>query len=466
MTKIMCITTSLKCKLLSRAWGVLVFGLWAFFGCVKDPDFKMPETNCTNNLTANASYADVKGLYVDKTLQIQEELIIEGYVNSSDQSGNFFGVLYFQDRPANATEGFQIELDVRDTHLFFPVGSKILIALKGLYLGKSKGVYKLGGQFTSFGNISVGRLPAAVMDRHLYRDCADVVTIEPKTLEIGEVDERFAHTLVRFKDLEVREDQLGLPFANPKEATSRTLVNCLDEELIMLNSGYADFQAEQLPALNGEITGVLLRERNTYQLAIRDLGDVDFTEERCAEFVDEFTSNKVFISELADPNNNAEARFVELYNADSMPLSLKGWRLLRYTNANVEVSSAIDLSEFTIGAESTFVISPNANSFTSVYGFPPDLGVGKNSPADSNGDDNFQLVDPFGTVIDSFGVVGVDGTGTNHEFEDGRAVRNPNVEEANPVYTFSEWTIYNDTGGSDTINQPQNAPEDFSPGVR
>ncbi|MDX1327166.1 MAG: DUF5689 domain-containing protein, partial [Arenibacter sp.] len=251
MTKIMCITTSLKCKLLSRTWGVLVFGLWVFFGCVKDPDYKMPETNCTNNLTANASYAEVKGLYVDKTLQIQEELIIEGYVNSSDQSGNFFGVLHFQDRPANPTEGFQIELDVRDTHLFFPVGSKILIALKGLYLGKSKGGYKLGGQFTSFGNISVGRLPATVMDRHLYRDCADIVTIEPKTLEIEEVDERYANTLVRFKDLEVREDQLGLPFANPKEATSRTLVNCLDEELIMLNSGYADFQAEQLPALNG-----------------------------------------------------------------------------------------------------------------------------------------------------------------------------------------------------------------------
>ncbi len=111
-------------------------------------------------------------------------------------------------------------------------------------------------------------------------------------------------------------------------------------------------------------------------------------------------------------------------------------------------------------------ISPNAEEFELVYGFPPDLGVSTNSPADSNGDDNLELVDPFGEVVDVFGVIGEDGSGTNHEFEDGRAVRNLDVVEGNPVYTFSEWTIYNDSGDAGTIQQPQNAPEDFSPGVR
>ena len=69
------------------------------------------------------------------------------------------------------------------------------------------------------------------------------------------------------------------------------------------------------------------------------------------------------------------------------------------------------------------MISPNATEFETVYGFAPDLGVSTNSPADSNGDDSLELVDPFGTVIDVFGIVGEDGTGTNHEFEDGKAVR-------------------------------------------
>lgn len=444
----------------------IICGLALFFGCIKDADYKTPDANCTSNLIANASFSEVMALYVDRTLQIQQDLIIEGYIISSDQRGNFFGVLYFQDRPIDPAHGFQLELDVRDTHLFFPVGSKILIALKGLYLGKSKGVFKLGGQFTSFGNISVGRLPAAVVDRHIYLSCEEAATMVPTTVGIGDLEERYTNTLVQFKEVEIKEDQLGLPFANAKEETKRILINCLDQELVMLNSGYANFQAEPLPELKGSIRGVLLRENKEYQLAIRGLEDIDFAMDRCAELVDEFTSSRLFISELADPDNNAEARFVELYNSDTEPLSLRGWELHRYTNASTEISSTIDLSGFMIGAESTFVISPNATSFASVYGFPPDLGVGKNSPADSNGDDNLQLVDPFGTVIDSFGMVGVDGSGTNHEFEDGRAVRNPNVQEANPVYTFSEWTIYNDTGGSGTINQPQNAPEDFSPGIR
>lgn len=92
--------------------------------------------------------------------------------------------------------------------------------------------------------------------------------------------------------------------------------------------------------------------------------------------------------------------------------------------------------------------------------------VSNHSPADSNGDDNLELVDPFGTVIDVFGIVGEDGTGTNHEFEDGRAVRNAEINRAKALYTFSEWTIYNDSGDSGTIKLAQNAPADFMPGKR
>jgi len=271
-------------------------------------------------------------------------------------------------------------------------------------------------------------------------------------------------TLIQFDGMEVVNGEEGLPFAVPQEETKRRLKDCDGNEIVLLNSGYADFQAELLPEGNGTVTGILTQENNTFQLVIRDLADMDLTGERCPP--DQQTSDQIFISELADPDNNTGARFVELYNSGSKPLSLKGWSLRRYTNANNEVSSSIDLSNFTIGAESTFVISPNAVEFEIVYGFPPDLGVKTNSPADSNGDDNLELVDPFGTVMDSFGIVGEDGSGTDHEFEDGRAIRIAGITKANPSYTFSEWTVYNDTGGSATIKMPQNAPENFTPGKR
>ena len=112
------------------------------------------------------------------------------------------------------------------------------------------------------------------------------------------------------------------------------------------------------------------------------------------------------------------------------------------------------------------VISPNAEEFEEVYGFAPDISSGANSPADSNGDDNIVLEDSFGKIIDLFGVVGQDGSNTNHEFEDGRAVRNVEIEFGSPIFKPIEWVIFNDTGNEGTINQPQNAPVDFTPGVR
>ncbi|MGB5821845.1 MAG: DUF5689 domain-containing protein [Saonia sp.] len=434
--------------------------------CVEDTNFDALAKACSENIEANIFFADLKNLYVDDVIQIREDLVIEGYIISSDAAGNFFGTLHVQDSPVNPGEGLQIEIDLRDSHLFYETGSKVFIKLKGLYLGQSKGVFKIGGAFNAFGNISVGRLPALKVQEHIFLACDAVTNIEPKPVSLAILEDGMVNTLVSLDSVEFIEEELGLPFAEIREETERTLKDCIDNEILLLNSGFSDFQDELLPQGNGSIIAVLLKESNDYQLVVRNLEDIDFTNERCAEIVDEFTSDAVFISELADPDNNTGARFVELYNSSSETLSLKGWTLRRYTNDNTEVSSTIDLSEFIITAESTFLISPNEAEFEVVYGFVPDLGVSTNSPADSNGDDNLELVDPFGNVIDAFGVIGEDGSGTDHEFEDGRAVRNMDIVRANPMYTFSEWTIYNDTGDSGTINMPQNAPEDFTPGVR
>lgn len=419
-----------------------------------------------DNLVANTSFSQVKALYQGTLLQIQDDLVIEGYVVSSDRAGNFFSVLYFQDGPVNPSEGFQIQIDVRDNHLLYPVGRKILIKLKGMYLGKRKGVFTLGGTFAAFGTTSVGRLPALKVPEHLFVSCSDRVSVMPRTISIPQMDSTMTNTLVRFQELEFIERELDSLFAQKAEETERTLMDCQDNELILLNSGFSDFQAEPLPQGRGSVTGVLLRENDDYFLAIRDLQDFVFDQDRCADVVTEFTSEQIFFSELADPNNNSRARFVELYNAATEPLDLNGWTIRRYTNANTEVSSMIDLTGLIIGAQATLVISPRASEFETVYGFAADLGVGTNSPADSNGDDNLELVDPFGKVIDVFGVVGEDGSGTNHEFEDGKAVRKLEVSRANTIYTFSEWIIFNDSGAAGTTNAPQNAPEDLNPGSR
>ena len=438
----------------------------ATLSCVSDRNFELPKKDCESFLTANTTYRKVKNMFVEKTFQIQDDLIIEGYVISSDESGNFFSVLHFQDSPVNPTEGFQIEIDLRDSHLFYPVGSKIFIKLKGLYLGKSKEVFKIGGAFSSFGNISVGRLPASAVREHVFLSCDEKIDIEPAKISIEDLNRNYSNTLVQFDSVQINEEDINAPFAIQAEVTERVLVDCNKNEIALINSGFSDFYNEVVPEENGKIKGVLIREKDDYQLQIRTLNDIEFGNKRCADMVVRRTSNELFISEIADPDNRADARFLELYNSGSESIVLNGWRLLRYTNANTEVSSEIDLSGFTIASNSAFVISPNSMAFEDVYGFLPDWDVGKNSPADSNGDDNLVLIDPFNRVVDIFGVIGEDGSGTNHEFEDGRAVRNVKIKQGNSKYTTSEWRIFNDTGSAETINAPQNAPQDFSPGIR
>ncbi len=445
-------------------WFIMLLGAMSF-SCVTDRTFETSQSDCNIELIANTTYAEVKALYNDATLQIHEELIIEGYIISSDQAGNFFSALHFQDSPQNPTEGFQIEIDQRDSHLFYPKGSKIYIRLKGLYLGKSKDVFKIGGVFTSFGNISVGRLPTTVVNEHIFLSCDDNVIIKPTQISIDEISEKHTNTLIELNSIEVIAEDQDKIFADAREKSERTLIDCNGDEIVLLNSGFSDFQDEILPRGNGTITGVLKRENDDYHMVVRDLEDLNFNQERCNVSQVEVSSSSIIISELADPENNAGARFVELYNAGTESISLSGWKLFRYSNKNNEVSSEIDLSGSLIDGQSTFVIAANEVEFQNVYGFAPNFNAGINSPADSNGDDNLQLIDPFGELVDVFGIVGEDGSNTNHEFEDGRAVRNFEVIQSNSSYTFSEWKIFNDTGGEGTINQPQLAPDDFTPGT-
>ncbi|MBT8185536.1 MAG: lamin tail domain-containing protein [Eudoraea sp.] len=446
--------------------GLILAGVMVYSACVKEADIDRPGNNCAEKLEANFSLVELKLLYEGATIQIQEDLVIEGYVISSDKAGNFFGSLHFQDSPVFPTAGFQIEIDLSETHLFYKEGSKILIKLKGLYLGKSQASFKIGGVFNVFGRETVGRLPANLVHEHIFLSCQDAVLLQPEEVKIEDLDERKVNSLVKFDHLELIEEDQNQTFAIEGEEKERVLTDCESNRILLLNSGYSDFQNAIMPSGNGSITGVLQKSNKDYQLIIRDTTDINFTAERCNKTLDEMTTDQVYISELADPDNNNKARFLELYNSGTTDVNLDGWLLRRYTNDNLEVGSVLDLSGYIIPAKNTLVISPNAEEFEIIYGKAPDVTTGANSAADSNGDDNLELVDPFNNVIDTFGVIGEDGSGTNHEFEDGRAVRKPEVVIANSRFDFNEWTIYNDTGAEGTIKLPQMAPEDFDPGIR
>ncbi len=253
---------------------------------------------------------------------------------------------------------------------------------------------------------------------------------------------------------------------------------------------YQWYRADDIGGTNAvEIIGEI---NETYTVVASDLGSFISVKvvandgeldslDAIADYVGIAYSKNLFISEIADPNNNTRGRYVELFNSGTSDLDLAGWKIIRYTNGGTTPSAEEHILVGTIIANSTFVIgkvsdpTTTTDDFESIFGFAPDQAADPHSdgttnkvvtPIDSNGDDQILLIAPDGSTMDIFGVIGEDGTGTAHEFEDGKAVRLTAITQSNPIWDAAEWEVYNDSGGNGTINSPQNAPSDFTPGVR
>ena len=379
---------------------------------------------------------DLRKLYNGTNTTITEEIFIEGIVTLSGFETNNISSknAFIQD----GTGAISLSLLANNT---LEEGMLLKIGVQGLLLSKYKGLLEV--EVTQNQDIQF------INENQILPDPL-LITIEDL------LSDAFQSQLVKIDSVQFENE-------NGTYSGSQIITDCLSTANLRTNSE-ASFSNNPYPSGNGTIVGIATHE-NSAQLLLRDETDViDLNQERCTISTEPITT--IFFSELADPNNNSAARFIEIYNSGTESVNLRNWQIKRFTNANTTSTVSIDLSGSIISPNQAFVIASNAVEFENIYGFAPNLAAGTGSPADSNGDDNLVLIDPNGAIIDIFGVIGEDGSNTNHEFEDGRALRNSSINQGNPIYIFSEWQLWNDTGGAGTTNLPQDAPGVFTPGVR
>ncbi|WP_456378938.1 DUF5689 domain-containing protein [Lutibacter sp.] len=422
-------------------------------------DVKFTEERCnySNALTPTISLSEVRNLYNGTMVEfgVNNNYIVEGYVVSSDESGNFKEKLVLQDAIINPTAGIQLLIENDAIFENYNIGDKVFVKLNQLYMSKNEGILTIG--YPNGDKIS--KIDASEIGHFIYNS-GDNFEIIPTEISIAEIlNTAYKNTLVRVLNVQLIENELGKAFTfftGDKDAT-RTLETCGEtNKLAVFTNGNASFANELFPEGHGKITGIL-----STNLEVRTIEDVAFFEdfEICPVIIP-----KIMITEVADPKNSVSSRFVELYNAGDSEINLTGWKLNKYVNGSTTVSSSpIDLTGITIPA-GDFVIIANTG-YAAMFSDTPNI---ESTYISGNGDDVYELVDNTGATIDIFGVIGEDGNGTNWEYLDGRAVRNVDIIDPNPVFTASEWTIYSNASNSliTNPNTPQNAPNDFNPRVR
>ena len=268
--------------------------LFTIAGCVQDDDYSVPPLNCNNRWEANTNIEAVKALNdTDVPLLITENLVLEGYVVSSDETGNFFKTMSIQNSLTDPTAGMQIEMDMTNLYTFYPVGSRVVVDLKGLYVAKDRGTYKVGYVFDSNGVERVGRMSEDLALAHVAKTCEDsgeVVPVSYATIPEA-MNEAHLNTLIKLENVQFQTAGNGETYYDEDNAfggaTNVTVIDSQGNTMVLRNSSYADFAADILPDGSGTLTAVLSAYStsnnvtpSTYQLFIRDTSDVQFDQPR------------------------------------------------------------------------------------------------------------------------------------------------------------------------------------------
>lgn len=258
--------------------------LWLFSGCVNS-NFDEPVYNCVDpSLTKTKEVSEMYSLATSTTALYTQEDIVEGYVISSDEGGNFFKSIYFQ--ALDGTKGFNLLVD--EVALYtkhFQPGKRVYLKLNGLAFANpssnAKGLI-FGAPPTD--QFAVDRLSVFSFKNHLIPSCELVneEDIVHKITLAQASSDVYLNTLIEIDEVQFKTD--CATFSKGNFDTSLKITNGIGT-LDVRTSRFANFAGYTVPDGRGKIRGVLTKFGLTYQLILRTERDVQFTNPRVQTIV-------------------------------------------------------------------------------------------------------------------------------------------------------------------------------------
>jgi len=232
------------------------------------------------NLVTIAQLKETYKSYINTSYsykKVEEPMEIKGYVTGNDVQGNLYNELVIDD----GTGALTISVAQGGLYGLFPVGAEVIIELNGLSVGNYGLHPQIGTPYTSAkGQNSIGRMSRAVWNQHFrltgksktidpidfnssWKPASDGLTYSGKLVTMKNVSFKGADGKKTFADASAGAGSVSVYF---KEYPTTTMV---------YTSNYADFASNPLPQGKVNVTGILKRYNNSWELIIRSLDDIE-----------------------------------------------------------------------------------------------------------------------------------------------------------------------------------------------
>lgn len=212
--------------------------------------------------------------------KIFDEHVVEGVVTANDSSDNFYKSIVLQD----STGGITIRMDGTGLYHNYPVGRKLFVKLKDLWLGDYANMVQIGAGVDRSDPVypDLIAIPRPLFDRHIIKGSLHNPAV-PVSTTIEQLNDSLQSRLVIIRGVEMPPSDTGRPYADAQNRVSlnRVIQNCSGSRAYIRSSGFAGFANYRTPRGNGTITAVYSVFRNDKQLLIRDTSDVQLHGLRC-----------------------------------------------------------------------------------------------------------------------------------------------------------------------------------------
>jgi hypothetical protein len=260
----------------------LVSLLAIFSGCANSDEYNTPDlsSECVS-LTATKTVADITNAATSTATLYSGDDIIEAYVTSSDEGGNFYKSLSFQS--VDGTKGFSMTVDTYNLFNQFEPGRLVYINMKDRYVSTYQSSFVIGNLY----NGNVGRISGVEYKDVLKRSCTKVDEDDiVKNLTVGNAkNNQYLNMLIEFNNVQFTDASLGKTFYDPSVnsfggATNHLITDEFGQTIIVRMSEFANFASNSIPTGSGKIRGVLTKYNSDYQFMIRTMNDVNLPNDR------------------------------------------------------------------------------------------------------------------------------------------------------------------------------------------